>query len=63
VLMSGTALTQVQHLRLAEFHQVLMCPLSEPVQVALDDVPSFCCVHCTTQLDVKRPIPTMAASP
>ena len=33
-------------------HQVPMCPLSEPVQVPLHGVPSFCCVHCTTQLGV-----------
>uniref|UniRef100_A0A803YB34 Conserved oligomeric Golgi complex subunit 3 n=1 Tax=Meleagris gallopavo TaxID=9103 RepID=A0A803YB34_MELGA len=33
-------------------HQVLICPLSEPVQVPLDDVSSFCCVNRTTQLGV-----------
>ena len=54
VLMSGTAPTQEQHLApgLVKPHQVPMCPLSEPVQVPLHGVPSFCCVHCTTQLGV-----------
>lgn len=27
-----------------------MCPLFNRVQVPLDDVSSFCCVNCTTQL-------------
>ena len=53
-LMSGTAPTQEQHLAPGLFKppQIPMCPLSEPAQVPLHGVPSFCCVHCTTQLGV-----------
>ena len=42
---SGIAPTQVQHpaLGLAQPHQVLVCPLLEPVQVPLDAIPPFCC--------------------
>ncbi|RMC14213.1 hypothetical protein DUI87_09304 [Hirundo rustica rustica] len=39
---------EVQHLALAlvGLHEILMDPLLKFVQVALDDIPSFCSIYC-----------------
>ncbi|RMC15238.1 hypothetical protein DUI87_07423 [Hirundo rustica rustica] len=54
VLVSGIALTQVQHLALGpvELDEVLLGPLFEFLQVLLDGILSFCCVTYTAQLCV-----------
>jgi len=54
VLILRTAPTQVQDLALGlvEPHEVHMGPPLRLVQVSLDDIPSFWCVNCTTQLGV-----------
>ncbi|KAJ7410419.1 hypothetical protein WISP_108598 [Willisornis vidua] len=54
VLTMGVGLTQVQHLVLVlvKPHEVPMAHLPDLVQVALDGIPSFKCVNCTTQLGV-----------
>lgn len=55
VLVSGIALTQVQHLALGPVELdevVLMDPLLEFLQVLLDGILSFCCVTYTAQLCV-----------
>lgn len=49
-VLSGIALTQLQHLALAEPQEVLMLPLLQFVQVPLDGIPSLCCASCTAQL-------------
>lgn len=50
--MSGIAQTQVQRLALglAEPHVVHVRPVLQPLQVPLDDTPSFWCTNHTTQL-------------
>ncbi|KAK4811900.1 LOW QUALITY PROTEIN: hypothetical protein QYF61_014933 [Mycteria americana] len=53
VLKPRIAPTQVTlHLALFEPHEVHTGPLLQLVQVPLDDIPSFWCVNCTTQLGV-----------
>ncbi|KAK4816838.1 hypothetical protein QYF61_023902 [Mycteria americana] len=54
VLILGATPTQVQDLALGlvEPHEVHTGPLLQLVQVPLDDIPSFWCVNCTTQLGV-----------
>jgi len=54
VLIVGVAPTQMQDLALGlvEPQQVHTGPLLKLVQVPLDDIPSFWCVNCTTQLGV-----------
>lgn len=49
-VLSGIALTQLQHLALVEPQEVLMFSLPQFVQVPLDGIPSLCCVKCTAQL-------------
>jgi len=53
-LILGVALTQVWDpaLGLVETHEVHTGPHLQLVQVSLDDIPSFWCLSCTTQLDV-----------
>jgi len=53
-LLSGIALSQVQHLAfgLVEPHQVLVGPLLQPVLVPLDGFPSLQCIDCNTQIGV-----------
>lgn len=51
-VLSGIALTQLQHLALVEPQEVLMLSLPQFVQVPLDGIPSLCCVNCSTHLCV-----------
>ncbi|KAK4816343.1 LOW QUALITY PROTEIN: hypothetical protein QYF61_015657 [Mycteria americana] len=52
VLKLRIVLTQDPALGLVEPHEVHTGPLLQLVQVPLDDIPSFWCVSCTTQLGV-----------
>ncbi|KAK4831174.1 LOW QUALITY PROTEIN: hypothetical protein QYF61_015644 [Mycteria americana] len=52
VLKPRIAPTQDPALGLAEPHEVHTGPLLQLVQVPLNDIPSFWCVNCTTQLGV-----------
>ncbi|KAK4806259.1 LOW QUALITY PROTEIN: hypothetical protein QYF61_013403 [Mycteria americana] len=52
VLELRIAPTQDLALGLVELHEVHTGPLLQLVQVPLDDIPSFWCVNCTTQLGV-----------
>jgi len=54
VLVHGVVPPQVQDpaLALAEFHQVLLCPTLQPVQVSLDGSTAFWCIHHSSQFCV-----------
>lgn len=52
VLISGIALTQVQHIDLVELQEVPMGLLLKLVQIPLDGILYFCCITCTTDFCV-----------
>lgn len=64
-LLPGISLNQVLNFAvgLVEPHDVAMNLLLKLFMVPLDDIPSFQCVNCTTQLDVLYKIAVVALNP